>query len=51
MHGLMGMTELLLGTELSEEQRDYLQVVNDSASTLLKLINEIPDLSKSKPES
>ncbi len=46
MHGLMGMTELLLGTELSEEQRDYLQIVNDSASTLLKLINEILDLSK-----
>jgi two-component system sensor histidine kinase/response regulator len=46
MNGIIGMTELALGTDLTAEQREYLDMVRVSADALLKLINDILDLSK-----
>ncbi|MFN0072878.1 MAG: ATP-binding protein [Chloroflexota bacterium] len=46
MNGIIGMTELALATDLSVEQREYLNVVMDSADALLGLINDILDVSK-----
>ena len=44
--GVIGMTELALGTELTAEQREYLETVKTSSSSLLTVINDVLDFSK-----
>lgn len=46
MNGILGTTELLLGTQLSEEQRDYLTLTKTSARNLLSLLNNILDIAR-----
>ena len=46
MNGILGMAELALGTELSVEQREYLELVKASAEALLGVINDLLDFSK-----
>jgi PAS domain S-box-containing protein len=46
MNAIIGMTELALYTKLSEEQREYLNTVKQSAGALLTLLNDILDFSK-----
>lgn len=46
MNGILGMTGLLLDTELSPEQRTYARAISTSATTLLALIDEVLDFSK-----
>lgn len=46
LNGIIGMTDLTLATELSEEQQENLHIVRDCADTLMSLINNVLDLSK-----
>ena len=46
LNGVLGFTSLLLSTELSETQSEYLNIIQSSGKSLLILLNDILDLSK-----
>ncbi|AHF02114.1 histidine kinase [Thiomicrospira aerophila AL3] len=46
MHGVLGLTDLLLTTELNAQQKEYLNTLKNCSQTLLAVINDILDFSK-----
>ena len=46
MNGVMGMTSLLMATDMTSEQKNYVETINKSGENLLKIINDILDFSK-----
>ena len=46
IHGVMGMTSLVLDSSIDDDQRDNLETAHRSASSLLELVNHLLDLSK-----
>lgn len=46
MNAIVGMTEILLRTDLAEEQREYLTNIKSSGNALVSIINDILDISK-----
>lgn len=46
MNGIIGMADLLSGTELTEEQQYYTQIINKSGAALVHILNEVLDFSK-----
>jgi signal transduction histidine kinase/DNA-binding response OmpR family regulator/HPt (histidine-containing phosphotransfer) domain-containing protein len=46
MNGVLGITEILLDTELSNKQKQHLQTIQSSGKTLLRVINDILDFNK-----
>ena len=46
LNGIIGFTNLLINTDLQEIQQNYLQTVNNSAQSLLEVVNDVLDFSK-----
>ena len=46
MNGILGMAELLANSDIDDRQRDFVNVINNSATALLTIINDILDFSK-----
>ncbi|MES1190754.1 MAG: response regulator [Steroidobacter sp.] len=46
MNGIIGMAQLLAGTPLNDTQREFAEIINSSAQSLLSIINDILDISK-----
>jgi two-component system sensor histidine kinase/response regulator len=46
LNGVLGMTEVALGTELNDQQRHFLETIHHSGQALLQIINDILDFSK-----
>ena len=46
MNGILGMGELLMNTRLDQDQEEYLKLVNYSANSLLRILNDVLDFSK-----
>jgi signal transduction histidine kinase/CheY-like chemotaxis protein len=46
LNGIIGITDILKKTDLNEDQRQYLNILEDSSDTLLNMINSVLDLSK-----
>ena len=46
MNGVLGFTDLLQHSELDEEQRSYVQLIADSGRAMMRLLNDILDISK-----
>jgi signal transduction histidine kinase len=46
LNGIMGFTTILRSTELTSEQREYLDIIEESSESLLKVINDVLDFAK-----